>query len=96
MIVRIQRLKISHEKIGDFERYVANSNMKQHKVCVQAIAAKNVEKTPCEVALVTIWTDVDALKAFTNGKWKEPKITPEVTSFMADKPIVEVYELITM
>ncbi|MDW8084332.1 MAG: hypothetical protein RMI49_03945 [Candidatus Caldarchaeum sp.] len=46
------------------------------------------------VIVVSVWSDVESIKSFTGGNWKEPFIHPTEAPLLAEKPKVFYFELV--
>ena len=42
------------------------------------------EGTPNEFSMITMWRDLDAIKAFAGERWRQPKIVPEEAQFIRE------------
>ena len=86
MIVRVFRAKIREGREGDFKRMVQEQSipwLRDSDGMMGYFAGEPLPDAPREFLMVTLWRDVDALRAFAGEDWQTPVVTPD------EEPLVE-------
>ena len=86
MIVRVFRATIREGRVNEFMRMVQEQSipwLERSDGMLQYIPGEPMDESSREFAMVTLWRDLDSLKAFAGDSWEKPIVTS------AEKPLVE-------
>jgi quinol monooxygenase YgiN len=86
MIVRVFRARIREGRVADFRRMVEEQSipwLRQSEGMLGYFAGEPLAESSREFVMVTLWRDVDALRAFAGETWDTPVVTPD------EEPLVE-------
>jgi heme-degrading monooxygenase HmoA len=86
MILRVFRAVIREGRVADFKRMVQEQSipwLKDADGMLGYFAGQPYGENEREFAMVTLWRDLDALKAFSGARWNRPVVTEDET------PLVE-------
>ena len=96
MIVRIFQVTTQPGKAEEFAEFfhgTAIPLMKKQKGLETLIPCAPHPETPEEFAMVMIWRDMDAMKAFVGETWRDAHILPEEAALVKARDIRH-YELV--
>ena len=86
MILRIFRAVVHDGKQAEFTDFITNTALpltqRQPGLVSVSIGLPRPE-SPCEFCMVSIWQDLDALKAFAGEDWNKPVVLPEEAHLLA-------------
>ena len=85
MITRIYRVKIHPETRADFEplfRTVARQSVENCTGCMRVVVGMPAAQTPDEYAMITEWSDSEALSAFAGSDWSVAHIPEGMEPFV--------------
>ena len=86
MILRIFRAVIFKDRVSDFKKMVQEQSipwLTGTDGMLGYFAGEPFGENEREFAMVTLWRDLDALKAFCGGDWNNPVVTED------EAPLVE-------
>lgn len=86
MILRIFRAIIHEDRVADFKKMVQEQSipwLTNSDGMLAYIAGQPFGMNDREFVMVTIWRDLDALKAFCGDDWNNPVVTED------EEPLVE-------
>lgn len=78
MITRIFRGRVRPGKHAEFERYIRAEGLPQFEANPGVVGVHfgtPTEQDPDEFVVVTVWRDLDALKAYAGERWGDPKLS---------------------
>lgn len=78
MITRVFRGRVRPGQRGAFERFIhaqAIPELEANPGVVSVHFGTPTEQTPDEFLVVTVWRDLDSLKAFAGEQWSDPKLS---------------------
>ncbi len=94
MIVRVFRCRVHPDKQKQFEPFFrgkAVSNVRAHKGLISIFAGAPMDASSDAYLMVSIWKDLDSLKAFTGENWQKPYIDPAEADLISEVTL-EHYE----
>jgi heme-degrading monooxygenase HmoA len=80
MIIRVFRQTIHPGKEGEFESFLRDTAMplvSQQSRLVAQYVAKPRDPASTEYLYVTVWDNVESIRAFAGERWQEAVITPD-------------------
>ena len=86
MIIRIFRAKIREGRVSEFKRLVREQSipwLEKSDGMLAYFPGEPVGENEREFLMVTLWRDLESLKAFAGSKWDDPIVTEE------EAPLVE-------
>ena len=86
MIVRVFRARIREGREADFKRMVQEQSitwLEQSDGMLGYFAGEPLSPGRREFLMVTLWRDIEALRAFAGESWDTPVVTPD------EEPLVE-------
>ena len=86
MIVRVFRARIREGRADDFRRMVREQSipwLRDSDGMLGYVAGEPLSNAPRDFLMVTLWRDVEALRAFAGEAWDTPVVTPD------EEPLVE-------
>jgi heme-degrading monooxygenase HmoA len=95
MIIRIFRVEIHDDKIEAFRDFFLNTAvplMKQTSGIEEIHFGLPMPETPNQFAIVMVWRDLDALRAFVGDDWQVPHIHPDEDGIVRERHL-NYYEL---
>ncbi len=87
MITRIYRVRIHTELRDEFEplfQTVALGSVTKFAGCARVVIGGPAKGTPDEYAMITEWTDADALTEFAGEEWSVAHIPPGMEKFVQE------------
>ena len=87
MIIRVFRPTIHAGKEAEFEsclRDTAITLVSQQKGVVAPHVGRPRDSSSTEVVYVTVWEDVESIRAFAGERWQEAVIAPEEEHLLKD------------
>lgn len=87
MIIRVFRAVVHDGRQQEFERFITGKALplvKQQEGLVSVTVGRPAGPTPREFLMVTVWRDLDALKAFAGEKWWNPVVQPEEVRLLSE------------
>ena len=87
MIIRVFRPTIHPGKKSDFESFLhdtANPLVSQQSGLLAQHVGKPRDPSSTEYLYVTIWENVESIRAFAGEQWEEAVITPEEEHLLKD------------
>ncbi|HEY2947829.1 MAG TPA: antibiotic biosynthesis monooxygenase [Micromonosporaceae bacterium] len=96
MIIRVFRPTIHAGKESEFESFLRDTAMplvSQQKGLVAQHVGRSREPSSTEYVYVTVWKDVESVRAFAGERWQEAVITPEEEHLLRDTWIAH-YEVV--
>jgi heme-degrading monooxygenase HmoA len=87
MIIRVFRPTIHPGKESEFESFLRDTAIplvSQQKGVVAQHVGKPRDPSSTEFVYVTIWEDVESIRAFAGERWQEAVITPEEEHLLKD------------
>lgn len=88
MIIRIFMVTVYDDRIEDFRDFLQNTAM---PLMTSTDGIETVHfglprpETPNQFAIVMLWRDLDALKAFVGDDWQEPHIHPDERGIVKER-----------
>ncbi|MCS7129085.1 MAG: antibiotic biosynthesis monooxygenase [Candidatus Caldarchaeum sp.] len=97
MIIRVWvcRLKLGVEKA--FEQFALNEalpTLRKTEGCVDAYVGIDSTSDQSTAVVVSVWRDLEAIKSFTGGNWREPYVHPLEAPLLAEKPRVSHFNVV--
>ena len=86
MIIRVFRATIRQGKVAEFKRMVQEQSipwLTASPGMLGYFAGEPMDDEGHEFAMVTLWKDLESLRAFVGENWKTPVVTPD------EAPLVE-------
>src|SRR5512135_1260424 len=86
MIIRVFRARIRNEKVAEFKRMVQEQSipwLTSSPGMLGYFAGEPMNSEGREFAMVTLWKDLESLRAFVGDNWETPVVTPD------EAPLVE-------
>jgi heme-degrading monooxygenase HmoA len=86
MIVRVFRARVHPGKEDEFEHFVVGTGVPMVTAadgCTHVTSARNRWSERPEYLVVTHWTSIEALQAFTGPGWQQAVIEPEEEHMLA-------------
>jgi len=86
VVIRVFRASIREGREADFRRMVQEQSipwLEGSDGMLGYIAGEPLPDSPSEFLMVTLWRDMDALRAFAGESWETPVVTPD------EEPLVE-------
>ena len=86
MIVRIFRAKIHKTRVSDFKRMVQEQSipwLESSEGMLGYFPAEPFGDNEQEFVMITLWRDIESLKAFAGTDWDNPVVTKD------EEPLVE-------
>jgi heme-degrading monooxygenase HmoA len=87
VIIRVFRPTIHPGKEGEFEEFLRDTAVplvsKQAGLLAQHVGRPR-EPSSTEYLYVTVWDDVESIRAFAGERWQEAVITPDEEHLLAD------------
>ncbi|MEM0349657.1 MAG: antibiotic biosynthesis monooxygenase [Candidatus Caldarchaeum sp.] len=96
MILRVWTCPLKKGMEKAFEEFAikeATQILEMQEGCLNAFFGIDYGE-PSVGVVVTLWRDIESLKAFTGGDWREPYIHPKEAPLLAEKPKVNHYTLV--
>jgi quinol monooxygenase YgiN len=96
MIVRIFRVTVHPHKRAEFERFFVETGIPLTRAqpgLVSLTAGLPRPETPDEFAMVMVWRDLEAMKAFVGEDWRSAHIHPDEAEMVRERQISH-YELV--
>jgi heme-degrading monooxygenase HmoA len=96
MIIRVFRPTIHPGKESEFESFLRDTAiplMSQQSGLVAQHVGKPLESSSNEFLYVTVWEDVESIRAFAGERWQEAVITPDDEHLLKDTWIAH-YEVL--
>jgi heme-degrading monooxygenase HmoA len=96
VIIRVFRPTIHAGKESEFESFLRDTAMplvSQQKGLVAQHVGRSREPSSTEYVYVTVWKDVESVRAFAGERWQEAVITPEEEHLLRDTWIAH-YEVV--
>ena len=96
MIIRVFRPRIQPGRNADFESFLRETAfpfVSSHSGLIAQHAGRPMEETSDEFVYVTVWKDVESLKAFAGDNWQEAVIDPSERELLRET-FISHYELI--
>jgi heme-degrading monooxygenase HmoA len=90
MIIRVFRPTIHPGKESEFESFLRDTAiplMSQQSGLVAQHVGKPLESSSNEFLYVTVWEDVESIRAFAGERWQEAVITPDEEHLLKDTRI---------
>jgi heme-degrading monooxygenase HmoA len=87
MIIRVFRPTIHPGKEAEFEAFLRDTAlplMSQQSGLVAQHVGKPLESSSSEFLYVTVWEDVESIKAFAGERWQDAVITPDDEHLLKD------------
>ncbi len=87
MIIRILRARVRFGQEAEFRRRIEDEavHLRRSQPGLMALHTGRLIGSPAsEIAIVSVWRDVDALRAFTGGQWQEPVTFIDRDRFLED------------
>jgi heme-degrading monooxygenase HmoA len=87
MIIRVFRPTIHPGKESEFESFLRDTAiplMSQQSGLVAQHVGKPLESSSNEFLYVTVWEDVESIRAFAGERWQEAVITPDDEHLLKD------------
>lgn len=97
MIIRVWTCPLKKDAEKQFERFAVEEAapiMRKTEGCIDAFFGIDYSTSPATAVVVSLWRDIDSIKAFTGGDWREPFIHPSEKPLLAEKPKVSHYTLV--
>jgi heme-degrading monooxygenase HmoA len=98
MIIRVFRPTIHPGKESDFESFLGETAVplvSQQPGLVAQHVGRPRDQSSTEYVYVTVWEDVDSIRAFAGERWQEAVIAPEEEHLLKDTWIGH-YELLAI
>ena len=96
MVIRVFRPTIHADKVGEFESFLRDTAVplvsRQSGLVAQQVG-KPRDPSSSEYLFVTVWDDVESIRAFAGEHWQEAVIAPEEEHLLKDTWIGH-YELL--
>lgn len=95
MIIRVFRVTVYDDKVEDFRDFFLNTAvplMRETKGIETIHFGLPLPETPNQFAIVMIWRDLEALKAFVGEDWQAPHIHPDEKGIVKER-YLDHYEL---
>lgn len=86
MIIRVFRAIIRADRIDDFKRMVRDQSipwLEKSEGMLGYFPGEPLSSNEREFTMITLWRDIDALKAFVGKEWDNPVVTAD------EAPLVE-------
>jgi heme-degrading monooxygenase HmoA len=96
MIIRVFRPTIHAGKESEFESFLRDTAiplMSQQSGLVTQHVGKPIESSSSEFLYITVWEDVESIRAFAGERWQEAVITPDDEHLLKDTWIAH-YEVL--
>lgn len=96
MIIRVFRAKVRQNKRPDFEAKVKELSIplvRSQKGLVAFFSGRPMASNPQEFVMVTVWKDLEALRAFAGDHWNV-SVIPEPERPLLEESCVHHYEAI--
>ena len=87
MIIRVFRPTIHPGKEAEFESFLHDTAIplvSQQSGLIAQHVGKPRDPSSTEFVFVTVWEDVESIKAFAGERWQEAVITPEEEDLLQD------------
>jgi heme-degrading monooxygenase HmoA len=87
MIIRVFRPTIQPGKESEFESFLRDTAiplLTRQKGLVAQHVGRSIEPSSTEYVYVTVWEDVESVKAFAGEQWQEAVITPDDEHLIRD------------
>jgi heme-degrading monooxygenase HmoA len=87
MIIRVFRPTIHPGKESEFESFLRDTAIplvSQQKGVMAQHVGKPRDPSSTEFVYVTVWDDVESIRAFAGERWQEAVITPEEERLLKD------------
>lgn len=87
MIIRVFRPTIHPGKEAEFESFLRETAMplvSQQSGLITQHVGKPRDPSSTEYLYVTVWEDVESIKAFAGQRWQEAVITPDEEDLLKD------------
>ena len=87
MIIRVFRPTIHAGKESEFESFLRDTAiplMSQQSGLVAQHVGQPLESSSSEFLYVTVWEDVESIRAFAGDRWQEAVITPDEEHLLKD------------
>jgi heme-degrading monooxygenase HmoA len=87
MIIRVFRPTIHPGKEAEFESFLRDTAMplvSQQSGLIAQHVGKPRDPSSTEYLYVTMWEDVESIKAFAGQRWQEAVITPDEADLLKD------------
>ena len=97
MIIRVFRPTIHPGKESEFESFLRETAIplvSRQKGLVAQHVGRTRDPSSTEFVYVTVWADVESVRAFAGERWQEAVITPEEEQLLRDTWIAH-YEILT-
>jgi len=95
MILRVFRVKVRPGKQAEFKKRILEQTLpwlRRQSGMSASFPGEALEADRTTFALVTVWRDVDALKAFMGENWAKPFVAPDEASLI-EEVTVEHYSV---
>lgn len=96
MIIRVFRPTIHSGKESEFESFLRRTALpfvSQQKGLVAQHVGRSRDPSSTEYVYVTIWEDVESIRAFAGERWEEAVITPDEEHLLRETWIAH-YEVV--
>lgn len=90
MITRVFRGRVRPGKHADFERFIRTEALPEFRANpgVEGVHfGTPTEQDPDEFLVVTVWRDLDALKAYAGERWSDPKLSLTEAHLLAEASV---------
>jgi DNA-binding response OmpR family regulator len=90
MITRVFRGRVRPGKHAEFERFILEEGLPRFRETPGVLGVHfgtPTEQNPDEFLVVSVWTDLDALRAFAGDRWLEPKLSLQEAHMLADASV---------
>ena len=80
MIIRVFRVKVRRSHISDFKRLVQEQSipwLKNSDGMLDCIPGEPIDRDKREFLMISMWRDLDSLKAFAGEDWEDPVVTED-------------------
>jgi heme-degrading monooxygenase HmoA len=97
VIIRVFRPTIHPGKKSEFESFLRDTAIplvSRQKGLVAQQVGRPRDPSSTEYVYVTVWEDVESVRAFAGERWQEAVITPEEEQLLSDTWIAH-YEVLT-
>ncbi|MCS6783706.1 MAG: antibiotic biosynthesis monooxygenase [Candidatus Caldarchaeum sp.] len=97
MIIRVWTCPLKKGAEKAFEEFAVREAaplMRKTEGCLDAYFGIDFSSDPAVGVVVSLWRDIESIKSFTGGNWREPFIHPTEEPLLAEKPKVMHFDLI--
>jgi heme-degrading monooxygenase HmoA len=89
--------KVKGENANRFKEEFENHDLtilRAQDGCLGAFLSRDYWKSEEGYSIITLWRDMDSLKAFTGSEWKKPVVGPTEGRLIEGKAEIQHYSLI--